>query len=39
MILTDKFIAFIDILGFKELVTKAETGAGVHQRRNLEFVQ
>lgn len=39
MMLTDKFIAFIDILGFKELVTKAEAGAGVTNAEILEFVQ
>jgi hypothetical protein len=26
---TEKFIAFIDILGFKKLVETAETGAGM----------
>ena len=39
MELKDKFIGFIDILGFKDLVTKAETGAGITNTQILQLVQ
>lgn len=39
MELKDKFIGFIDILGFKDLVTRAENGAGITNPEILQLVQ
>jgi hypothetical protein len=39
MELKDKFIGFIDILGFKDLITKAESGAGITNVEILQLVQ